>query len=58
MLEAGIMQQVTHENRHIAEINLDRADGPALHAECAVIGKVLDGLKMAFTQAAPCLLFV
>ena len=52
------MQQVTHENRDVAEINLDRTDGPALHAKRAVIGKVLDGLKMAFTEAAPRLLFV
>ena len=51
-------QEVAHRDRHVAEVDIDRAGIQALVAHRAVIGDVAEFVEMFERDAAPRLLFV
>ena len=51
-------QQVAHRDRHVAEIDVDRARIDALVADRAVVGHVAEFVEVAQREATPRLLLV
>src|SRR3989344_3551207 len=58
MLFALLTQEITHGNRYITEINIHRAWVQALMANRAVVGHIIEFIKVLERDAATRLLFI